>query len=269
MFKACINEATTMTTDFETDVKAYSRAGFQAMELWLDKVTEYTRKNSVSEARLLLKENKIVPVAACGHMGILLGSRSLPKNMRLLEEKLSLCRELGVPTLVIAPEFPSTVRSSMYRDSVKNLRMASRISAKYDVNLGLEFIQGNRFISSLSTAACLVNKVGKKNVGIVFDTFHFLVGRSKTEDIDSLRKGQLLLVHINDAHDMPRELLTDEDRTFPGAGSFPLKEVLRSIKRTGYRGHLSLEMFDKAIWRTSPYRVARRAMTSLKEYVRI
>ncbi|MFN4227090.1 MAG: hypothetical protein ACK4F0_02990 [Candidatus Ratteibacteria bacterium] len=36
-----INQATTLTTDFKTDIKAYSKAGFKAIEIWLPKLKKY------------------------------------------------------------------------------------------------------------------------------------------------------------------------------------------------------------------------------------
>ncbi len=39
--KFAINQATTMKTDFETDIRAYSSAGFDAIEIWLPKLKQY------------------------------------------------------------------------------------------------------------------------------------------------------------------------------------------------------------------------------------
>jgi len=70
--RPCINQATTMTTDFETDMRAYAAAGFDAVELWLAKVIDYADtdphvcgKAGSEQARRLLEELHLEPVCAC------------------------------------------------------------------------------------------------------------------------------------------------------------------------------------------------------------
>ena len=54
--QACINQATTMTTDFATDLQAYAEAGFERVELWLDKVEAYLAEGgSLEKAQALLQ----------------------------------------------------------------------------------------------------------------------------------------------------------------------------------------------------------------------
>ena len=68
--KPCINEATTMTSSFETDIKAYSEAGFKAMEIWLEKVKKFITDNSLEVAKKLLEMSGLKAVSACSQEGL-------------------------------------------------------------------------------------------------------------------------------------------------------------------------------------------------------
>ena len=66
---------------------------------------------------------------------------------------------------------------------------------------------------------------------------------------DSLRliNGKILPVfHINDYPELPpRTELRDSDRVFPGDGICPFNKVLPLLYDSGFRGGLSVELFNK------------------------
>ena len=71
---------------------------------------------------------------------------------------------------------------------------------------------------------------------------------------DSLRliNGKILPVfHINDYPELPpRTELRDSDRVFPGDGICPFNKVLPLLYDSGFRGGLSVELFNKGYWET-------------------
>src|SRR2546425_9428234 len=64
-FTPCINQATTEQADFGTALDAYSKAGFRAVELWLDSINRFLQKESAAVARRLMADHGIVPVSSC------------------------------------------------------------------------------------------------------------------------------------------------------------------------------------------------------------
>ena len=63
---------------------------------------------------------------------------------------------------------------------------------------------------------------GEPNVGVCLDVFHYYKGPSKPEDLDRLTAKNLAHVQLCDVAGVPRELMTDADRVFPGEGDFRL-----------------------------------------------
>ena len=266
--KPCINEATTMTSSFEVDVKTYSEAGFKAIEIWLEKVEKFIAGNSIEVVKKLLEISGLKAVSACSQGGLMLSKgKEREKNLSNFKQRLSLCQKLNVPILVVPTDFPKTVEYSMYNEAVNNLKEVSSIANKYGILLAIEFIQGAKFLGCLSTTIQLIRKVNRENIGVLFDTFHFYVGKSKLEDINEIKKGELFFVHINDAENLPREILTDTNRVLLGRGVIPLKKIIDKLDRIGYDGYASLELFDRKLWNKDPKEVAKEGLKSLKRFL--
>lgn len=263
--QACINQATTMTTDFATDLQAYAEAGFERVELWLDKVEAYLAEGgSLEKAQALLQRLGLKAVAACAQGSCLASSGEARREvLGQLDRRLLLTRALGAETLVVYSESPEQVEPATYDVAAANLAEVCDRSAEFEVTIALEFIKGSRLVGSLPTAERLVRQAGRDNLGVLLDTFHFYAGISKMADLEAMDATRLALVHVNDCDAAPREIWTDRDRVLPGQGVLPLIEMLGIIRDKGYAGYCSLELFNRDHWEGNPFEVARLAHESL------
>lgn len=266
--RACVNEATTMSTDYETDMRAYAAAGFKAVELWLDKLIAYSDTHGVDRAASLLRDLGLEPVCACAQGGLMLVEG--PDRRRVLNEyrqKLSLCRALGVPKMVIFPGCPGEPAPELYERIVENVQEAADIAAGYGVTLALEFIRGHPVVGCMGTALELAHRARRDNVGVLFDFFHFAAGISKMSDLEALPAEALTFVHVNDAPAMPREMLTDAHRVWLGEGCFLLDDFRSHLLRLKYSDGVSIELFDRDVWEQDPYEVAALAYRNVTAFV--
>ncbi len=76
------------------------------------------------------------------------------------------------------------------------------------------------------------------------------------------------VIHANDYPDIPREKINDSDRVFPGDGVAPLGQIFRDLHAGGFRGFLSLELFNKDYWSRDAKEVARMGLEKMKLQVR-
>lgn len=265
--KLAINQATTMKTDFETDIRAYSKAGFESIEIWLPKLKKYLSEGgSLSQVKKLLTENNLKPVGACFQANLMLFSgKPQEEVMKEFSENLEICRSLEIPILIVPADAVSPVEEKHYVEAAENLSKAARIAEKFSVNLALEFLARSRFIGCLSTAKEIVRKTRCSNVGILFDTFHFYCGISKIEDIESVKGEEVFFVHLNDVSEKPREILKDSDRVLPCEGVLPLETIISKLKKIGYDGYYSLELFSEKLWEKEPYSAAKQCFESLEK----
>src|SRR5262249_16904360 len=100
------------------------------------------------------------------------------------------------------------------------------------------------------------------------DVFHFYKGPSKFEDLALLTKENLAFVQVCDVVGVPRELMTDSDRVFPGDGEFQLSAILGKLREIGYDGCVSLELFNPLLWHMNPSQVAELGMWAMSRLLK-
>src|SRR5438046_2935963 len=134
--KPCISQATTLSTPFEADVSAYARGGWTAVELWLTKLEAYLEGHSVAEARGVLHDQGLEPVAAALQGGLLLAQGAeRAAHWEHFRRRLSLLGELGVPLLIVAADFVHELRPDDYGRAVAALGEATEAARQAGVRL--------------------------------------------------------------------------------------------------------------------------------------
>lgn len=261
--KIALNGATTMHADLETDIKAASQNGFDLLEIWAAKLREFLKTKSVSDLKNLLTEANIEPYSINSIEHITFRNAEDYEQIKAETEELSrIAGEIGCPYIVVVPgKLPeNATKDEIINESVKVLNELADIAEKYNVSLAFEFLgQTDCSVQTLDLCNEIVEKVNRKNVGNVIDTFHFYAGNSTFEAIDNLKPEKLFIFHINDAEDFPKDQLTDAHRLYPGEGILPIKEIKARFDRIGYDRMVSIEIFRPEYWDEDPFEVARKA----------
>lgn len=256
----CVSQATTLPTPFADDIAGYAGGGCTAVEAWLTKLEMHLERHSTTDTRALLADRGVtLPVAA--YQGGLLLSRGEQRTATLdhFKRRLDICQTFGIRTLVLAAD-AGAADGTAFAQAAESLAEAGRWAAGFGVTLAFEFRGGDAFCTSLDTAVALVAGCGEPNVGVCLDVFHFYKGPSKAEDLELLTAANLAHVQVCDVPGVPRELMADADRVFPGEGDFRLGPVMAALRRIGYTGCVSLELFNPVLWKAKPTQVAELAL---------
>lgn len=260
----CLNQVTTLGTPFEADIPAYSRAGWRAVELWITKLEAYLTAHSIAEARGLLDGEGVDPVAASFQGGLLVSTGAeRGAHWDHFRRRLEWLQALGVPTLVVAPDFLTEPTGDDLGRAARSLAEAAEAAAAHNIRLALEFQKNARFGASIDSALALVVHSGA-SVALCLDVFHYYTGPSKFEDLAYLGRESVGLVQLCDLSGTPRELARDADRIFPGDGDFQLGPILDHLVRIGYAGPVSLEVANPAFWEMPADRVAGIGLAALE-----
>ncbi len=255
--KPCISQATTLKSPFEADPAIYSRNGWTDVEIWLTKLETFLRDHTLAEARTALESEGITPVAAASQGGLLLSrGPERESHWKHFANRLSILAELGVPLLIVTPDFVTQPNEADYLRAAASLGEASELAATFDVRLALEFQKTSPFCACLETAIALIDQAAAPGLGICLDVFHFCTGPSKTEDLAQLTPQTLAWVQVSDLIGTPREVAADHDRILPGEGVFPLAALMGHLVQIGYTGHVSLEVLNPHLWQVDPDRLA-------------
>jgi sugar phosphate isomerase/epimerase len=262
--KPCISQATILNNAFEADLPVLSRNGWTDVEIWLTKLESFLAGHSVADARSLFEADGITPVAAASQGGLLL-SRGAERTLHWdhFRRRLGMLAELGVPTLVVTPDFVPHVRADDYRQAATTLGEAAELAASAGVRIALEFQRSSSFCACLETAVAMIEQSSAPNAGVCLDVFHYYTGPSKLEDLAHLSPQNLAWVQVCDLSGTPREQAGDSDRILPGDGDFQLAPIVEHLGRIGYVGHVSLEVLNPQLWKVDPDRLAHAGRQSL------
>lgn len=261
--KIALNGATTMHADLETDIKAASAAGFDLIEIWAAKLREYLKTHSTEDLKNLIKQHDLEPYSINSIEHITFRTSEDYAKIKAETEELSkIAGEIGCPYIVVVPgKLPeNATKDEIIEESVRVLNELADIAEKHDVSLAFEFLgQTDCSVQTLDLCNEIVEKVNRKNVGNVIDTFHFYAGNSTFEAIEKMKPEKLFIFHINDAENLPKEQLTDAHRLYPGTGILPIREIKAKFDQIGYDGMVSIEIFRPEYWNEDPFEVARKA----------
>ena len=271
--KLSFNGATTMKADLATDVRAAGAAGFDYLEIWAAKLREFLKTHAVSDLKTLFDENDVKPLSINSIEHITFRDAAAYAQIRVeCEELCSIAAAIGCPYVVIVPgKFPPGGLSSyeVIEETVSVLRELASIAERHSVALAFEFLgQKDCSVQTLELADEIVQKVNRRNIGLVIDSFHFHTGGSTIKMIDALDPKRLFIFHINDAEDLPPDQLTDSHRLLPGQGILKLKEMIEAFKRIDYDQVASVEIFRPEYWERDPFELAREAKAAVESVLK-
>jgi len=255
--------ATTMTSDLETDVAASAQAGFKALEVWAAKVDRYLAHHSLADLKALFVNHGVLPLTLNSIEFIAFRGGNFHLIQSRCHELGKVAQAIGCPTVVVVPS-PTPDRempwSQVVEEYVRVLADLSGIARGYGVRLAFEFLGfGWCSVRTPRAAFEIVQKVDRDNVGITIDAAHFYGGGGLLSELDQLDPKRIFTFHLDDLEDTPKEAITDATRLLPGQGVVPLDEICARLKRIGYEGPCSIELFRPEYWKWDPKELAIKA----------
>jgi sugar phosphate isomerase/epimerase len=142
------------------------------------------------------------------------------------------------------------------------------VGEKVGVAPQVELWGHSRPLHRLGETAFVALECGHKNACVLADVYHLYKGGSGFASLKLLSGAALQVFHMNDyPADPPRATIKDEHRVYPGDGVAPLVPMLRDLRALGFRGFLSLELFNRTYWKQDPHQVAKTGLAKMKSVV--
>ncbi|CAN5354810.1 hypothetical protein BH11PLA2_BH11PLA2_19800 [soil metagenome] len=263
-----ISQVCTLQNTFAEDLLGYAEGGCTHIEVWLTKLEQHLESSNIADTKALLESHGITPVAAALQGGLLLSQGEARRSaFDLLKQRLELCQQFGISVLVVVADFHEPIDETTLGRSLVSLSETARWAAGFGVNIALEFQGTNSFCNNLDTALMIIEQVNEPNLGVCLDAFHYFQGPSKPQDLKRLTTTNLFHVQLCDVPGVPRELMTDADRVFPGEGDFDLTPIVEGLKVIEYRGAVSLELMNPLYWKSKTSQVAELGLTALQRLI--
>lgn len=250
-----------MPYSLEKDIEAAGETGFQGVEIWKSKLDDFLKNRRVEELRGLLSRYRLGAAAICAFSGyVWCTEEDFKKRVEQTKPYFQAANAIGCGSLIVCAEGAKdkTFDERVEAHATRLARLAET-GREYGVRIAMEWFW------NLREAFAVVERANHDHLGLVIDTFHWYRGDGEIENIDLTPRGKLFVVHVNDCENLPREKLTDKNRLYCGLGVIPLVEILDKLKRLGYDGYLSVELFRDEYWKRDPKTINRESMMTLRE----
>ena len=136
-----------------------------------------------------------------------------------------------------------------WRDRPRRRRISASSAsarAKRGLRVGYEALAWGRHVFDHRDAWEIVRRADHPAVGLILDSFHTLARKIDPDSIRRIPGDRIFLVQVADAPLLDMDLLSwsRHFRNMPGQGELDITGFLAAVQATGYRGYLSLEIFN-------------------------
>ncbi len=261
--KSCFNTITAgRHRRLEEIIRWSGQVGFAALEIDQNHITDFLTRFSMDDLKSQIADAGLETASIMAFNLAPLDDAG--PGIAKIKEGTEFARELGAPILLVY--CATNIPKEMPVDEARN-RAAER-TAEYakianPIEIGLEPIGRTTLMGGPAAALESAARSRQANVGIVMDTFHFHLSQIPDAEVRAIPREKLLLVHVNDAENIPVKKLCDGHRLHVGLGVLPLVETFRTLKEIGYEGFLSIELFREEYWNQPVKQVVVEAKRSL------
>ncbi len=255
-WKTCLNTSTIKTTPLLEKIRVTAEAGFDAIELWINDIYEYIGQGGeVCDVESALRDcNLSIPcMIALRGWGEAVGQ----EYRLMLEEarrRMELAARFSSPYIVATPpREPCDLQqlTDRYGDLLE-------IGREVGVKPTFEYISFFQGAQTLDTAWQVVQQVGDDDATLIADAFHTWNSHSTTDLLRHIPGDRISHYHIDDGNpNVARYQQTDPDRVMISAGVIDLRAEIEMLREIGYKGMISLELFNQQLWQQDPLEVAR------------
>src|ERR1700745_651545 len=183
---------------------------------------------------------------------------------RRVEKKFDLMEELGTDLLLVCSNVSPVSLGGIDRAADDLRELGERASAR-GLRVGFEACAGGPHATHPRHAWEIVRRANHNSIGVILDSFHTLAPSFPVDPIRAIPGDRIFLVQLADAPQLDLDVLSwsRHFRCFPGQGNLPIVDFIQAIEATGYKGPLSLEIFNDQFRAQSTKEVAIDGMRSL------
>jgi 2-keto-myo-inositol isomerase len=252
------------------EIDLAAKCGYDAIEPWIRELDAYVSGGgSLKDLRKRIEDRGLAVPSAIGFASWIVDDPvQRAKGMDEAKRSMDLVRQIG-GTRIAAPPVGATDRSDL-----DPMRIAERYRALLELGdeMGvvpeLEVWGFSKTLNRLGTAALVAVEAQHPKACVLSDVYHLYKGGSDFAGMRLLSSVALPVFHVNDYPAEPREKITDAHRVYPGDGVAPLGPLFRDLYQSGFRGYLSLELFNRDYWKQDAALVARTGLEKLRAAVR-
>jgi sugar phosphate isomerase/epimerase len=270
-FGYCLNTSTIRGNNLDLPgvIAAASKAGFHAIEPWITEIDRHTSDGGTLKdlGKRIADAGLTVENAIAFNSFLDDDDARRAASMEKLKADMDKVLQIGGKRIA-AP--PGNSRAAVSLDNAaRYYREALEMGAKVGVQPLLELWGTHPVLGPLSHGIYVSVGAGRADASMLLDVFHLYKSGSAFASLKQINGASLNVMHLNDyPQAADSSTLNDGNRIYPGDGVAPLRQILRDLRDIGFRGYLSLELFNKEYWARSADENLKTAMEKIRATVR-
>lgn len=186
------------------------------------------------------------------------------ETLRRARAKFEVMNRLGTDLLLVCSN-AGTATIDDDEVAARQLGEFADLAAEYGIRIAFEALAWGRYVMDYRHSWRLVERADRPNLGVCLDSFHILSRANEPAGIELIPGEKIFFLQLADAPVLDMDLLSwsRHHRLFPGEGHFDLPGFLGHVLAAGYRGPVSLEVFNDTFRQTDVARTADHARRSL------
>ena len=272
LFGYCLNTSTirgsTKTLPERIDIAA--KAGYDAIEPWMREINEYIEQGGkLSDLRKRIDDAGLKVPSAIGFSAwIVDDDATRAAALESAHRDMEMVREIG-GTRIAAPPVGATKQQGIdLLKAAQRYRALLEVGDKVGVVPQVEVWGFSTTLGRLGESLLVAVESRHPRACLLPDVYHLYKGGSDFAGLRLIDGAAMHVFHMNDyPADPPRDKIGDAQRVYPGDGVAPLGEILQTLRDTGFRGMLSLELFSREYWQQDPLLVAKKGLEKMQAAV--
>lgn len=249
-----------------------AKTGFLGVDVNLARAMEA----GVETTKALLAETRLKPAILGLPVEFKKEDAEFQQGIAKLPEAAQFASAIGCPRMStwLLPSSP-TPKAELRKIYVDRLRAICDVLARSHVKLAIEYVSPvhlrklhpHEFIYRMDEMLELAKDAGP-NAGLMLDSWHWRHAGATTQDILAAGKDRIVYVQVADAPKLPPDQIKDSERLMPGEGIIDFTAFFGALKKIGYNGGVSPEIFGRGLKDMPPEEGAKLGLRTTTEVMK-
>jgi sugar phosphate isomerase/epimerase len=273
-FRFCLNTSTIrgQKLSLEQEIDLAGQVGYSGIEPWIGEIEDALQRGvRLADLRKRIADRGLRVESAIGFAPWIVNDDAQRKaGLEQLRRDMDWIAELGGQFIAAPPVgmHDAAAPSVDLLVAAERYRAALEVGDQAGVTPMVEVWGFSKNLSRLGESVLVALESAHPRASVLTDVYHLHKGGSDARSLRMLSGAALPVMHMNDyPADKPRPELSDADRVYPGDGAAPLTEILQVLAGVGFRGPLSLELFNRGYWEQDAELVARTGLQRMQAAV--
>ena len=272
-FSYCLNTSTIQGQKLSLieEIEIAARVGYHGIEPWIRELDQFVKDGGrLKDLGKRIRDLGLSVESAIGFCEWIVDDEDRRrKGLEEARRSMEMVQQIGGKRLAAPPAGATNEAGLDLAKAAQRYRTLLELGGKMGVIPQVELWGFSKTLSRLGETLMVAIDSGHRQACILVDVYHLYKGGSGFSGLRLVGGEAMHVIHMNDyPASPPRDLITDAYRVYPGDGVAPLKEILRDLRGSGFRGMLSLELFNRDYWNQDAVQVARTGLEKMCASVR-